>query len=1236
MTATARVYAQALEASSSDSTDSSLTSFNDKAQEKKKTMHGRRGPLPVVPASGTEPTQDPQALDEAAEKASEICLTSDNAFDALAKNAEEELGEILASCKEESMQTLSGNWDSCTDANKVVCAYNDVYRVFHWTIAVSTTSPIVVKTYDLQPYNNLQPDTLVYLVYLPNGYSFYRQVPGNVVAIDDNGNTETPCDPSYPGYPYSCWDSKIVYTPTSTGVYMVVVASKYQGSHGTATISIAYDGLRPTVFTNQFFGGYHIVGKEVRVNDILLVGKNSNAAGMPEDPEYHDSVLFYFTTTAVTCTSGSCGKMLLDDDVHLGTIISLSRLDVPSGYGSTSSRVLVGVYDGIHSSGNPYKMNVRFMHIRKHIQRGGNWSGASQMDTDGDGLTKEVEAILGSCDTATDSPQSGVGVKFMNCQNFGTLVNQRVNLRGKNPQCPIPPGNIQQDPDCWSPVDSDNDGLSDDWEVWAVGVKCSNVPTSPYYSCDNLAPISLLDPPGCPTGYYCTALALSALSDPDPTRHDLYYLTDFWSCQTCSPPHNHSVTSDQQTMLLYTWTYDPVTCFDGSLYWPNDPCPDPNDLPYYVAMHLYNGDEFQLPDDSADDYALPFGAPGTLSYFTHSFSPDEKYTRVFRYALATHRWGGAADGLTRRLVWGNTGRNDILTTFSHEAGHTLSLEDVETSDVNLPGTCPEDYKRPRNWQCNNPPPPNQRERAIGGNPNYPSLMSYFYARPPAGMRPKGAPPPAFNTPDFDQCSPEFLRFSKGLNPVLNEASLEEVYNQSVWWVPKFVSDLFCYVDQNHWWAVWGTPRINPYHPYCTGATCIVNWDALRTGCAQPNPPYQFDVSYGRYCAHIFGDPEYQCCPGGPQNCQGLAQCASDQLKDHNDWLQMVAIGKQSLRGTSVRDFAIYQDSYNGGAFGNYAGWPEAELQITGQVGFTSDKYPHNVCTSNGECPTGLCLFEDLCSSNADCLNGQECRNGVCTCSFHTDCYGAHCDASSGLCDVSYGVCSCNSDQDCPFHPDLSACIEAKHLCTSWYPANVAYKSPKQSISFTGPGSGSFVKLQDSYPPGPISTIGDSFHDTFEIRMDFKIGPLAPAQTQATLVRSNAFRVEIVRCTGGYCLRLYVANEPRLDFPSANVGAPLQSWRWYRMVWFAKKGGKHFVSIQPWDYLRGGYWDDIPGAGCVYRSYSATGSDMPAPGAVWIGYDGSSGLSRFYGLVDNFNLWNFQRVGMPEGCVEIVP
>jgi hypothetical protein len=138
----------------------------------------------------------------------------------------------------------------------------------------------------------------------------------------------------------------------------------------------------------------------------------------------------------------------------------------------------------------------------------------------------------------------------------------------------------------------------------------------------------------------------------------------------------------------------------------------------------------------------------------------------------------------------------------------------------------------------------------------------------------------------------------------------------------------------------------------------------------------------------------------------------------------------------------------------------------------------------------------------------------------------------------------------------------KQICKSWYPAEFAFRSPKQSISFTGPGSGSFVKLQDSHPPGPISTIGDNFHDTFEIRMDFKIGPLAPTQTQATLVRSNAFRAEIVRCTGGYCLRLYVANEPRLDFPSANVGAPLQSWRWYRMVWFAKKGGNHFVSIQP--------------------------------------------------------------------------
>ena len=1174
---------------------------------------------PVVPPMGTNPSQDPEAVEHLVEEVSRLCLASDEAIGLFQKGDEEQLGEFLSSCKEEATQTLSSEFDSCTDAQKVVCAYDNVYRVYRYPFTVTTTNPIVIKTYNLQPHNGSRPDTLIYLVYLPSPYWSYKQVAGDVVAINDDGNTETPCDPSYPGYPYSCWDSKIVYTPTRTGHYLVVMTSYYQGKHGFADISISYDGALREVHTTQFFGGYHIRGKEVRSNDILLVGKNSNGAGMPEEPEYHDSILFYFTTMSLNCTTGSCGKMLVDDDLLIGSRLYLSRLDIPLGYASTNARIVIGVYRGICQSGNPCQMNARFMHIRRHTQRGGNWNGAAQMDIDGDGLTKEIEAILGSCDSATDTSQHGVGVMFMDCQAFGTLVNQRVNANRNTNICSVPPSNNDQDPDCWSPKDSDNDGLQDVWEVWAVGVKSPTVPTSPYYGCDSCEPISLLEARDCPAGHYCTVLALSALSDPDPTRYDLYYLTDYWACQTCDPQHSHEVTPEQQIKLTYTWVYDPLTCFDGSLYWPNDPCPHPNDLPYKVAMHLYNGKKFSLPDDSAGDYSLPFGVDGTASYFNHSLPSDKKHTRVFRYALATHHWGGQARKSIRRLVWGNTDADAILQVFSHEAGHTLSLEDVIKGDAALSGRCLEEYEREAGWQCNNP---NFARRARGQNPNYPSLMSYPYARQ-RGMRPKGAPPPGLNTPPFAGCSREYLRFSKGLNPILSEQFLNEVYNQNDWWVPKFINDLFCFKDEN-----WRVINTNPYRPHCTGGICFVNWDALRTGCAQPNPPYAFDVSYGRYCAHFSGD--YRCCPPG-QNCQGLAQCARDELIDYNDWLAIVALGKRSLRGTWVKDFAIYQDSYNGAAFGNYAGW--TNLEVSGQVQFMNDKYPHNVCTTNGQCPSGLCLFRDLCSSNADCLRGQECRNGVCTCSFHTDCYGARCLPPSGICDVSYGVCSCQAHLDCPYRGGGVNCHLPEQRCNSWYDAKFSLGEPKASAVFTGPGSGTYIKVQDIYSSGPLSSIGDNLHDSFQIRLDFKPGPLSPTQTQATLIRSNAFRAEIVRCTGGYCLRLYAANEPVLEFPSANTGAPLQSWRWYRMVWSAKRGGSHFVAIQPWDYLRGGYWDDISGAGCVYRSFS---SDLPAPGAVWIGWDGASGVSRYYGLVDNFNLWNFVRLEMPQGCVQVSP
>lgn len=1166
--------------------------------------------LPSVKPLGTQPTQNEAAQVRHGIESSAFCVQAVQAKDPVG-SSEVATPEPFEDCKgeyEASASLLGGSGpDSCTDDTKVVCAYDSVYHVQHYLLSVVNLNQIVVKTYNLQSYEGpggtTVPDTLTYLMRCLDANCTY----GDTLVIDDDGNSETPCDPGSPG---TCYDSKIVFTPTATGTYRVVVASYYQGREGFADVSVTINGWSPVVYTNRFFGGYHVRDKEVRQNDVLLVGKNSNDMGMDGNPEYHDSTLLYLTNGAASCAA-RCGTFRFNDDTTFGSsTLRLSRMDIPSNYGSSVARILVGVFDRVDGSNNPYRMNARLVHVRRHTSSGGWWSGPGQEDHDGDGLTAEVESGVGSCDQAADAPPDGVGVQYMRCSDFEFLVNDRVNQSHPG-LCP------SDDAKCWHPWDSDNDGLRDDWEVWAAVVKrAGSAPVGPYYACDDCASIPLLQATTCPTGHYCTALPLSALSDPDPSRYDVFFVSDYWKCtgSYCAADHSggstqHSVTQDQQDLLPRVWTDDPGSCWDGRIPTTVYPCDDPQrDLPYKVAMHLYNGRAHLLPDDTA---AFEFGANGTRSYFSRWFDSAKKYTHVFRYALATHMGGGQSG--TRTMVWGNWLQESpvVVTTFSHETGHLLGLNDAEPSDCGLQGQCPEAYNRCAPFFCSD-----GRNKAYGQNPNLPSLMNYSYAR----LRPKHYPVPGIGEPPFDSCSESYLRFSKGLNPVLMESSVWETENWS-WRAGKRVSEVFCFNDLN--WC--GSPA-NPYHPYCSGSTCRIDWDALRLDGTQPPEPYSFDISYGRWCG---AEPINECCPQG-QDCASLAWCAMDALEDRNEWLTMIALGKQNLGPTWADDFTIYQDSFNSANTGNYAGW---DFTIQKNLQYENALYPHNLCVAPADCPTSGCRW-DVCQGASDCKKGQQCLGSSCWCDSDDDCYSAWCDVSVGICRTDWGVCECAAHGDCP-RSYQNVCLPNGVCNNIWLATDdnqvtrmVWARPPRESARFAGPGQGNYIRLVNSGSTSPIWTIGGD-HEEFQVEFDFRFEGFSAGQTRQILVSSGSFTAAIVPCGSAACLHFSVPRQTNaLYFPGCTQGRRIERHRWYRVRWSLRGASDHYVTVQAWDMKQGGYSGGIEESGCVYRSFP---SPLPDTGDVFLGWNGQDDGYRLKALVDNVSLFNYRADGRPSEC-----
>jgi len=1192
-----------------------------------------------TPRSGTAPFDE---LDHAMQRASARDKRCGPLLQALAKfegtpaaPEAQKLEALLVACKEADgaaggvggIGPLSATTDPCASGSGVVCAYGSVYHVAWLDFSVSSTQyQVTVSTSGLLPLpGGGTPDTMLYVIRCDTSLC----LSGPIVALnDDYGGTRA---------------SSVTFSPPGTSTYRAVVTSYAHGNEGYADITASANGTTLGSNTHQVFGGYHIANKELKSNDVLLAGENSDAADWSNDPDYHDSTLFVFSTSShATCNNSACGSYQFNDDVHVGgnaDTLTLSRLDVSMT--ASTARVVVGVYGQEKSANQPYRWNARLLHHRRHTSKGGGWIWSAQIDNDGDGLTYEIETALGSCDLVTDAPSDGVTVKGKSCQWFGNLVNAWAN-QTLSAGCSYPATGTDSNPDCWHLTDSDNDGLPDASEVWAHVVCCTQAPVSPYFDAGTCTPLPPDVAQTCGTSPYCATVDLSAFWDPDPATYDLYYQENAYRCtgSYCAEDHagqavpfSHAArAADQLPLLPSIWTTDPLQCWDGST---NYPCPGSSDLPYRAVMRLFSTGTIDLPDDSVMGPSN-LGVTGTRSYFNVRFGTGTcpgglscaglRHGRVARYAVASHYGAGQADRPGRTLIWGNpsgSAADAIISTFSHEAGHNLDLKHGQTDPNNAGKRCDPatDCTGSPACQCSSCADPSCPTAAAGINTTNPvaaSVMNYDYATK-AGMRPKSATPPGYGLGCFSGCSRANLRFSKGLNAPLDEASLVEKQVRT-WQTIKLAQDLACFDDPVD------CPYCSPYGwhgsacapgedctPYCDAAFCYFNWNNATetTATWPPEPVYRFDLTHGRYNTNT---------------------CNQDTPTDSDEWLRIAAGGKRSLAPDSQGNFAVYRDPFNAvSAPTNIDPWgftvSSAGLTVS------SGRYERNICKIDSDCPSVDCIY-DRCWVDGDCRApapplgcqpGQPGQQGVCRCSTDEDCRSAWC--IDGLCSTQRGACGCLSAAHCEcIAGEPSCCLTADQACKESLGANVRPAAdgdvrPRDSVEFGGPGTGDSLLLVNSGATSPFETIPAK--GLFELAFDFRWDGGAASQV---LWKSSAFEVSVV--PDGLNARLYASlNGYALSFPAAASGELLDQHRWYRVNWVVNRNAsqcgsmceKQALRVIAWDLRTGRYQPTLPASGCVYKAYTAT---VPSFGDVYAGYDGATDGTRFKGRLDNVRLLNY--------------
>jgi hypothetical protein len=433
----------------------------------------------------------------------------------------------------------------------------------------------------------LAPDPVVWLVRLDG-----RNEPewGTTIAVADGRPGKLP---------------SLTATAPSTGLYRLLVAPYRAEFAGRVTLEARVDGVLQAQVEDHFFGGTLLQLSDSAAGDQVFAGATPNGKG-------HDAAL---TLLPPPGSEGILPYASSNNDI--GT---LPALTVPEG--GEGLWILVSAFDSSHSPT-----------IDLYQSRVGARPGRGTADGDGDGLSLEIEELLGSCDSP---PEESL-----------------ADCLAPNP---LPAG--------WTPWDTDHDGFSDFEELYGVR-RCYGAPAQPPQfrldSCFQDDNDHCRSDCSSETGLIAQ-IPLSALDGPSPTVHDIYIELDYWQSEGAEEPGGMPQSQVELLERVFEERFIHGDGTSGGTF---------GALNYPIEFHLFQDEPLRLPGFRGVSH-IPALAARSL-FFDLFFSADRKYTGTFHYVVGTNRGGGQSDVTGRAAIVGLSGGTGSSLKLAHEIGHLLGL-----------------------------------------------------------------------------------------------------------------------------------------------------------------------------------------------------------------------------------------------------------------------------------------------------------------------------------------------------------------------------------------------------------------------------------------------------------------------------------------------------------------------------------------------------------------------------------
>ncbi len=999
--------------------------------------------------------------------------------------------------------------------------------------------------------------------------------------------------------------SRVTFTASAWIPYTILVkaygfaASGFVCSNpGTASITAKLGGVVVQTWTNRVFGGITVAPTDVETGDLFLAGKLDPSAGWTPDPAYHDLVIHAFSLPGGwdACSTGACGGYQMSDDWE-GQLLPRASW---ATLATSSPQIVLGSYDyDDYVPGGPTPprwVNGRLMQLRRHAADGGTRTCAENLDNDGDGLPWDLEQQLGTCD-ALDGSGGGtnIGVLTFGCGGFRAWLDAQVaSIEGV--ACPATiSGHCARHPivaagqpsNCWHPCDSDHDGFRDDEEVFIRRVGCQGVPdTLPSWQLSGCTRLFLSETFG---NAYTTklALALSAEDGPTPGTADVFVEVDAIKVGSADT----GVTLAQRNVLATLYGTTGSLCMDGTA----PPCAYAStfDLSYTIRMHTIQDEIHVLPYlPTAELVSFEGGVTLTTPGFLRSqsgavrFLPARRDTGVYHYTTAY--WDDGGQATSRRAVFGNQTRTAgaTLATPAHEIGHMLSLSHGH-----------QDAASPSTETCGDGGTMTQNEQ-----PAFASLMNYAYGvYGMAALTDLG-----FGGPT---CSTVNDRFSKGqANWVYQgyyatrEDSVNELFGVTTLPYARLASDLRCF--RRSQCSTW-----DPIYTAsgCGGGTCCHDWNDDGSCQASQLPPIDVDR-----------DDSWNAATGAPGQDGNRT---NDRIRDRNDWAHMHVKMDDVLLDGPPGTVLMYATGFNDHTSADFTGWVPGVYTATltsDPADFVDTGLETERCFVDSNCNLwnlGLGCLKDGCGQSSDCMNGQTCAGGTCTCATDADCFSGSCD--QGACGLTdWGTCNCGI-------------FGGRFPCSQYD----AYRFG-DALRVTQPSDTLALNYDASTMPALAMAAA-----SFEIRADVRIDTFAPTYTTPQTIVDTG-NVKLIAEPLGTTpalrsfIRLKVANasgQVVLSYPTVDLPA-LRVDRWHAVTLVRESDGTLDLDVWAWNVIDGlsevGH-DGYTRVACVSKSNPSVTAN---PSSVRFGAT-VPGTSALNGKLDNVSLMKgtgFDRT--KAGCV----